>query len=163
MFDKLNEKLAKDNCHGELCIVGGAAMILHFNNRMATKDIDGIFKPTKQFRQYIFDIADELEINHDWLNDGAKGFMGKISDVLDVYNGSNLKVYSPSLDYLFAMKCISARADSYDKQDVETLVKALNIGSIEEAILIIEKHYDRAKVLPKTKYFLDEIISNMKK
>ena len=39
----LNEKMAAREMHGELGLLGGAVMLLAFNARLSTKDVDAIF------------------------------------------------------------------------------------------------------------------------
>lgn len=41
----LNEKLGKRAVVGEACIFGGAAMVLAFNARLNTRDVDAVFMP----------------------------------------------------------------------------------------------------------------------
>jgi hypothetical protein len=61
-----------------LVAVGGAAMVLRYNARLATQDVDAFFvtPPERQAtRAWAVAVAHELGLPDDWLNDGAKGFM----------------------------------------------------------------------------------------
>ena len=75
----LNEKLKAEDIKGELCLYGGAVMCLAYNVRPMTKDVDAIFEPTKKIRDAAHEIARELRVPNDWLNDGVKGFLVKHS------------------------------------------------------------------------------------
>lgn len=57
LFEKLSKKLESPGEKGEVGIVGGAVMCLVFNARASTKDVDGIFKPTKLIRELVSEIA----------------------------------------------------------------------------------------------------------
>ena len=62
---------------GEIGIVGGAAMVLAYDARVATKDVDAIFKPTESIRKIVRDIGRENGLSSDWLNDALKGFLSR--------------------------------------------------------------------------------------
>ena len=71
----LNEKLRQQNVKGEICLYGGAVMCLVFDARPSTKDVDAIFHPSEIIRKAAKEIANELDLADDWLNDGVKGFL----------------------------------------------------------------------------------------
>ena len=51
--------------------------MLVYNARNSTHDIDAIFKPSSEFREIIAEIAEENDLDSDWLNDGVKGFLNE--------------------------------------------------------------------------------------
>lgn len=62
----------------ELLVVGGAAMVLGYNARASTHDIDAVIlepTPAAEVRLMAADVASELGWSNDWFNDGAKGFV----------------------------------------------------------------------------------------
>lgn len=119
----VNEKLSQRQKHGEIVIAGGASLMMVYNARNSTHDIDALFKPSKEFREIISEIAYENNLNEDWLNDGVKGFFtDKLG--IDLYKEySNLSVYSINAEGLLALKLTSARVDTKDMQDSITLMK----------------------------------------
>lgn len=44
----LSDEIGKEDLKGEILVFGGAAMVLAFNARPSTKDIDAIFQPKKE-------------------------------------------------------------------------------------------------------------------
>src|ERR1700679_3736598 len=60
----------------EIAIYGGSALMLIFDWRAATKDVDGVFDADRgRVRRLAAGIAQERGWPQDWLNDGVKGFL----------------------------------------------------------------------------------------
>lgn len=159
LFVDLNLELARKNVIGEIGICGGAVMCLVFNARSATKDVDAIFKPSKEIRSAANKVAKNHLISDDWLNDAVKLFFHVDPPREDVLNLSHLRVWAPKADYMLAMKCISARFDSHDKDDVLFLINYLNLESKEKVFSIIEQYYPKKLIPPKTQFLIEEIMN----
>ena len=157
LFNELNAELKKQNTKGEIGICGGAVMCLVFQCREATKDIDGIFEPTKEIRKAANKIAKQHKLPDDWLNDAAKGFFFKDPPKQEVLELSNLRVWAPAADYMLAMKCISARYDSHDQDDVAFLIKHLELRDKADVFSIIQKYYPNEQIPAKTQFLVEEI------
>jgi hypothetical protein len=140
-------------------MIGGAVMCLVYNARPSTKDIDGIFEPTKIIRNLVRQISEEKNISPDWLNDAAKGYITKNFDRVGILNLSNLRVWAPESRYTLAMKCLSARWDSHDKTDVMFLVKHLKMKSAKEVFKIIEAFFPKKQIPLKTQFLIEELFS----
>lgn len=56
------------------------------------------------------------------------------------------------------MKCLSARWDSFDQDDVRFLIKFLNLSTPSKVFELIEKYYPKRLVPAKTQFFIDEIM-----
>jgi hypothetical protein len=138
------------NIKGEVCLYGGAVMCLVYDARPATKDVDAVFKPTSEIRQAISRVAERNSLPKHWLNDGVKGFLvpHRQSIFLDL---PHLKVYVPEPDYLLAMKAISARAESYDPEDVKLLIHLLGHRKPDQVFEIIKKYLDKKKKRPRNR------------
>ena len=161
LLEDLNSELTKLKVTGELGLCGGAVMCLVFKTRCATKDIDGIFAPTAEMRKAIAQVAEHKNLPNDWLNAAAKGFFSETPPKEDVLNFSNLRVWAPSAEYMLAMKCISARYDTYDKDDLIFLIKHLNLVSAENVFEIILKYYPNNIIPVKTKFFIEKLFQNI--
>jgi hypothetical protein len=153
---ELDDELQAMNIKGEVCLYGGVVMCLVYDARPATKDVDAVFKPTTEMRQAIERVAERNALRSDWLNDAVKGFLvpHQQTKFLDL---PCLKVYVPEPDYLLAMKAISARAESYDPEDVKLLIELLRLKSPDEVFAVIEKYYPRQQIKPATQYFIEEL------
>lgn len=158
LFEALNVELATRRVKGEIGLCGGAVMCLVFKARVATKDVDAVFHPTQEIREASRVVARRLRVPDDWLNDAAKGYFLTPPPVCNVLELSNLRVWAPQAEYMLAMKCVSARFDSRDLDDVRFLLNHLGIRTVEQACRIIEEYYPRKTILPKTQYVLEELL-----
>ncbi len=59
---------------------------------------------------------------------------------------------------MLAMKCISARLDTHDADDVRFLVEHLGLKRPKEVFKIVEDFYPRNRVPVKTRYFIEELL-----
>jgi hypothetical protein len=161
LLEKLNQALSEKGVIGELGLVGGAVMCLVYNARVATKDVDAIFEPAKIIRELARVIAENEKIPTDWLNDAAKGFINPGFSKEEVLILSSLRVWAPEPRYMLAMKCISARWDSNDKDDVIFLVKLLKLTKPKEVFDIIEGYYPKQQIPAKTSFFIEELMEEI--
>lgn len=132
---RLGELVAERGESFEIVVVGGAAMVLGFNAREATKDVD--FAPlsvpnVSELRSMAAQVADEFEWEADWLNDAAKGFLHglQIEDVM--LDAPGIRVWRPSTAQLLAMK-LSAWRDEVDIADARLLLDHLGASAVKDA------------------------------
>lgn len=151
---ELNDELRLMNIKGEVSLYGGAVMVLAFNARIATKDVDAIFLPAAEIRAAAARIAERHGLLERWLNDGVKGYLVDHARRV-LFHMPNLTVFIPEADYLLAMKSLAARANTEDEGDVLTLISALKIKKAEGVFEIIEKYYPKGQIPPKTQYFIE--------
>jgi hypothetical protein len=159
LFAQLNDLLRERGEVGEIGIVGGAVMCLVYDTRAATKDVDAIFEPSSVIRELASQIAKVEELPPDWLNDAAKGFILPGFAKQEVMELSHLRVWAPEPRYMLAMKCISARWDTSDRDDVIFLIKELKLKIPTEVFDIIEAYYPHSRIPPKTQFFIEELFS----
>lgn len=153
---ELNDELRLMDVKGEVSLYGGAVMCLVYDARPATKDVDAVFRPTSEMRTAIARVAERNDLDEDWLNDGVKGYLVAHEQRV-LFNFSNLKIFVPEPDYLLAMKAISARAETFDPNDVKTLINLLGLTSPAQVFEIVEKYYPRQQIKPATQYFIEEL------
>jgi len=81
-FAALSEEMGRSGDRGQIVITGGAALVLLFNARESTKDVDAYFlqPDPPRIREAAARVSRELELPEDWLNDGAKGYFVEISE-----------------------------------------------------------------------------------
>jgi 1,4-dihydroxy-2-naphthoyl-CoA synthase len=59
-FGRLAIALQRDGTVGDIYIFGGAAMILAYQAREATRDVDALFEPREKVHQAAIQVAEEL-------------------------------------------------------------------------------------------------------
>lgn len=150
---ELNERLRNENSHGEIYIFGGAIMAIEYHARLSTRDIDAVFEPKNGIYEIARAMAAEKDLDSDWLNDGVKGFLSAMGEHKVFASYSNLIVWSPSAEYLLAMKCLSARAER-DFEDIKVLMKATGHLNHESVLRIVEKYYPVDRLTINTKYII---------
>lgn len=157
-LEELNEELRLKDVKGEVSLFGGAVMCLAFKARPATKDVDAIFEPVREIRNAANRIADRHNLKVGWLNMAVKMFVveHQRSVRLDL---SNLKVFVPEGEYIFAMKVLAARADTSDIEDIQFLADKLAIKTIEEAAAIVRNYYPNKEIKAETVFLLEELLA----
>nr|MBI2905541.1 nucleotidyltransferase [Chloroflexota bacterium] len=119
----------------QLVAVGGAVMVLAFNARQSTRDVDvAILLPREAriVRELAKIVAHERNWPEDWLNDGAKGYLVGLSTGPVIFSAPGIEVRAPAIEQLLAMK-LSAWRDDVDIADARRLLAEIGpIGSQAE-------------------------------
>jgi hypothetical protein len=155
----------------DISVYGGAAMVMCFDARPATRDVDSAIHNDKEFlKKASKKLAEELNLDENWLNDGVKGFLShKNNDEVNLFkeypdsNNPGLRVYVPSPEYLLAMKCMAMRLEenSKDIDDIKYLVNELNFKTPDEVLHIVSAFYPNKQILPKTEFGIIEIMETV--
>lgn len=139
-------------------------MVLGFQARQSTKDVDAIFAPAPIVREEARGVAEDLGLPEDWLNDAAKGFLSPHAEFRDLPDLQlpYLRVQVPTAEYLLAMKVMSARAglggELGDREDIRFLIRWLGLVSVEQVMEIVRRYYDPSRILPRSMYLVEEIL-----
>lgn len=156
-FRALAEKLRVQNAHVELLLVGGAAMVLRYRARDSTKDVDAIVLKSdapRHVAEIAGEIAGELGLPPDWLNEGAKGYLHGLDLGEAIFEHRHLVIRSASTAQLFAMK-LSAWRDDLDIEDARLLLRSLQ-GGRQSIWSAVERHIIPGREL-KARYAFDDL------
>ncbi len=170
-FRRLGDMAAKESKIVEISVYGGSAILLTFDHRAATRDVDAVFETNREFlRRAAAEVAKEFGWNSSWINDGVKGFLSARDHQLEAKalfrsypseDGAGLRVFVATPSYLFAMKCLAMRVGgaeaSHDIDDIRLLGTALGIRTFDEAIAVVLLYYPNDRISPKTQFGLQEI------
>ena len=159
----LDAELGKRGIRGEICLFGGAVMVLAYQARQSTKDVDAVFAPTGPIRELAAHLASERGWEPDWINDGVKGWLSSRQDLVDAgLHLTHLAVLMPSPEYLLAMKCMAARGErgSRDLEDVKFLAAALGLPDAA-ALNIVENYYPARQIMVKPQSIIEEAFEEM--
>jgi hypothetical protein len=168
---KIDEKAKQAGVVIDLAVYGGAAMALAFDLRHATRDVDAVVRGNPDFlRRVAQEVADEEGWPDDWLNDGVKGFVSsqeqmRLMEDFEASPAGGLRVYTPTPEYLFAMKCMAMRPEgiggSHDISDIEALADEAGIRNAADALALVESFYPSSRIPPKVKFGVEEIMERV--
>lgn len=162
-FRRLNGK----KMPAEIILVGGGAVLVSYNFRNATTDIDAIIMSSSAMKEAINNVGNDNSLPHGWLNADfmkTKSYTPKLVEVSTYYKtfSNILTVRTIDAEYLIAMKLMSGREYKKDLSDVLGILaehkkheKPISVDDIERAV---DELYGKEK-LPKSSLRLLEIIS----
>jgi hypothetical protein len=159
-LEALGKELASEGVHGQIFIVGGAAMALAYSTRLVTKDIDAVFEPKSAIYVAAARVAEDLGLPEGWLNDAVKGFMpGADQNPCPIPDVGGIEVTIASPRYLLAMKLMAMRFGE-DEADIEILLRECGVRSAQEALDLVKHMYPIQEPPPKTRFFLEELLGS---
>lgn len=116
-------------------------MVLLYGARLATKDVDVVILSSldrKEMRLAVEQVANDLNLPSDWLNDAAKGYVQGLSLGDIVFDEPALLVRALAPHQLLAMK-LSAWRDDVDIEDARLLLGKIP-DDRDEAWSLVEPH-----------------------
>lgn len=157
-FDALAVKLARQGVVGEIHVFGGAAMVLAFDARVATRDVDALFVPDGPMLDAARQVADELGLPQTWLNNQASSYVsGRAGRGTPVYDHPHLRVLTTPPEHLLAMKIRAARA-TRDAEDIRLLLEHLGITTIEAAIAVVDRYFPDEPLSERSRLLLEDLL-----
>ena len=156
---ELNDELRLMEVKGEICLYGGAVMAVVYNARPDTEDIDAIFEPVRSIRIAARKVAERNGLGIGWLNSAVEMFLGQHEKkiFLDL---PNLKIFVPPGDYLVAMKTLSARANTMDRDDLHVLIRDLGLKGPDDVFQIVENYYPHKVIKPASRSLIRELFDD---
>jgi hypothetical protein len=141
LLTELGRRLHDRGVHGDLYVVGGAAMALQLDARRVTRDVDAVFSPPTDVLDAAATIAAERHLPADWLSSSAAAFLPdapRRGPVLLDVPGLSVAVASP--EHLLAMKLAAGRTGR-DLDDIATLLDHLGITDARDAASLARRLY----------------------
>jgi hypothetical protein len=132
----------------ELSLYGGAVFSLVYGTRDATKDVDAVIRPSTTAQELSAQVAQELGLPADWLNDDVRMFLAAKEakrQLTEVDFGPGLRVSVPTAAYLLALKLRACRPPlpgyAGDFADIRFLVRKTGLKSVAAAEKIHDKFF----------------------
>lgn len=162
-FTMLAAKLQRHGTAGQIHVIGGAAMLLTFDARTITRDIDALFTPDGPMRAAIAEIAAEKGWPSTWLNNQACMYMARQPGRgATVFDHPYLQVMTTPAEHLLAMKVLAARSIR-DREDVELLLGRLKITTPETVWDIVTRFFPDEPIPPRSRLFIEDILDAQQK
>lgn len=133
-------------------------MLLAYESRDATKDVDAILNPRELGRKLGAQVAKNLSLHDDWLNSDVAQFLGpnpKAGRRKLELSIPGLSVHVATANHLLAMKALACRdpLPGYrgDHNDLVFLIRKIGLKTVDE----IQRKIDS--------FFPDEVLSKAKR
>ena len=166
---RLGELCTERKSRVEIAIYGGTVMMLAYDCRAATKDIDAIFHPPEVVAPLIAQVARELGLPEDWMNSGVESFAARHEERIAFAQLQipGLTVTRPSAKYLLAMKCRAGRLPTPfragDMADIAFLLRELSIRSITEVDAITAEFYGTPALEPGKRWLVEQLLLEVRR
>ena len=148
-FTLLAKKCKEQNVVGPInvYVVGGASILINFDFRKATLDVDAYCERIIELKNIILEISSELYLYDDWLNDDFKNtpsYSRKIIELSVLCKSFDdiVNVFTLEPKYMIAMKLKSSRPDSGDLEDIRQMIFELKLSGIELSFDEVMEAYD---------------------
>ena len=166
---RLSELAASEGVRLEMTLYGGAVMLLAYNARQVTKDIDAIVHPPEVARRLIARVAAERGLHDGWLNDDVKQFVSsrEAKNELIIANVSplGLHVTRPTAKYLLAMKVMACRKPlpgyEGDYKDIEVLLRVTKLKTVSQVQTIIDAFFPETIIPDSVQAVLGDIFDKI--
>ncbi|MBR1454469.1 MAG: hypothetical protein IJ593_07465 [Lachnospiraceae bacterium] len=150
----------KRKTHGynfELILVGGASILLNYDFRDITNDIDAYYIQSEDIKESIKKVSEKFNISPNWINDDFKtttSFSDKISEFSVFYKSyaNTLTIRTIKDEYLIAMKLASGRIYKNDISDIIGIInscrnegKNINYKLIDTAVKNLYGNWNNIK------------------
>ncbi|TEA09141.1 DUF6036 family nucleotidyltransferase [Mycobacteroides salmoniphilum] len=156
-FALLAAKLQKQNVIGQVHVIGGAAMLLTYNSRTVTRDIDAIFSPDGPVVDAVRQIAHAKGWPSTWLNNQASVYASRTpGQGAVVFDHPHLQVMTTPAEHLLAMKVLAARPVR-DREDATILVQHLNISTPQGVWDIVGRYFPEDMISPRSRLFVEDL------
>lgn len=149
---RMGELAQEEGVKLEVCIYGGALMMLAYDSREMTKDVDAVVRPSDVGRRLARQVGQELGLPDYWMNDDVKQFLAPSEQTRALpWDAPGIALTAPTASYLLAMKALACRQPlpgyQGDLDDLRFLIRKLEVKSVES----IQQHIDR--------YYPDDVIT----
>lgn len=148
-LSELGERLDAKGVNARLFLVGGAVMVLAFQSRDATYDIDASIYPPDEVRAVAEEVALRRGLEPDWLNDAAKVYIpvAKEPDWQLVGHYGALEVLRADEPTMLAMKLRASRGRR-DQRDIEFLIERCGLRTELDVLALYDDYFPEDALLP---------------
>jgi hypothetical protein len=138
----------------EMILVGGASVLINYQFRAASYDIDASYESSAIMKEAINAVGDKFGLPNGWVNDDFKrtaSYTPKIVQYSEYYRTFSgvLQIRTIRAEYLVAMKLVSGRQYKKDLSDIAGIVyeqqmagKPLSYKMIDKAVCNLYGNWD---------------------
>ena len=153
----------------EMILVGGASVLINYQFRTASYDIDASYESPAIMKEAINAVGDKFGLPNGWVNDDFKktsSYTPKIIQYSDYYRtfSNVLHIRTIRAEYLVAMKLVSGRQYKKDLSDIAGIIyeqqmagKPLTYEMIDKAVCNLYENWDNVEKYARD--LLDKILA----
>ncbi|MGH9172469.1 MAG: DUF6036 family nucleotidyltransferase [Acidimicrobiales bacterium] len=162
-FRRVAAELKREGIGGDIYIFGGAAMVLAFNAREATRDVDALFEPREKIHRIALSVAQELGMPSWWLNDQASSYLPRRRDEKArlIFDHPHLRVSVVSPEHLLAMKAMAARTYA-DLDDIATLCTHLEVTEVTDVAALCARIYPEEPLTARARLVIEDVLDRLR-
>jgi hypothetical protein len=169
LLHEIGTELAANGRTAEIAIYGGAALILTFDHRDPTRDVDYVW--VSGDTDAVAEAADKVGAAHGmepgWFNDAVSMFVSDHPETeflgdFPAGNGGGLRVFLASPRYVLAMKMMAMRSslETNDFADIWMLVEACGVRDMEGAEACLRGYFGPDGLPQRSKELLAELLAD---
>jgi hypothetical protein len=157
---RLGEILYRRGVTADLYVFGGAAMVLAYQARVATRDIDAVFVPDTEVLDAAREVARERGWPRTWLNDQASAYVSALPDQDRrlVLEAPGIRCMAASPERLLAMKVLAARR-AQDAGDIRFLANLLGLTGVEQVLAIVAGVFPDLEVNERARLLVEDVLA----
>ena len=165
---RLGELADAEGIKLEVCVYGGAALMLAYDARTITKDVDAVVRPSDVAQRLARRVADELELPEVWINDDVKMFVAPREGLRTLpWDSVGIAITVPTASYLLAMKALACRKalPGYegDIADLRFLLRKMEITSVSQVQQHIDRYYPDDVIRAEDEALIAELIEEVRR
>jgi len=136
LFRLLDQELAGADIEAELCLVGGAVVVLAFHAVPESRRIRSLVRSTEPVRIAAARVADRVGLGPEWLSTAVRRFLGGSAAFGPLLERASLRVFVARPEYVLAMRCASMLVEqgAGPDDDVRYLLRYLDVFTPEDAM-----------------------------
>jgi hypothetical protein len=173
LFMDMGGRLHDAGKNVDVAIYGGSALVLLFDFRSTTQDVDVVMAKESGFvLSMVKDMAKQYGIDPHWFNDCVSYFVSD-NESLKFYKSypdedkQALRIFTAEPEYILAMKILSMRdpwhvPDSPDFKDIQKLLETMKLKTVEDAVNVVRRFYPRKDISRKNIALLGEIFDTIR-
>jgi hypothetical protein len=157
---RLGEKLHRRGVTADIYVFGGAAMVLAFKARPATRDIDAVFEPDSEVTEAAWEVARENRWPRSWLNTQASAYLSRLPDHRRrlILEAPGIRCMAASERHMLAMKVLAARR-LQDTADIRFLLHRLGLTTMEEVVSLFREVYPDQMLVDRARLLVEDILA----
>lgn len=133
-------------------------MCLALDARDSTRDVDGWFTEPQAVRAAAREVAEDMQLPDDWLNDAAKAFIPPGGTFERWRSLAHLEISIADDRTLLAMKCAAART-AEDAHDIRTLAERLGLTTPTAILDVVTVFYPADHLPVRARLLLEELFT----